>query len=376
MISPQQVIVIDNGSSSLKSGFSGDDAPRAVFPSIVGRPRHSGVMVGMGFKDSFIGDEAQSKRAIMSLKYPIQNGIIKNWDDMEKIWHHNFYNELRVDPEEYHILTSDPPMNPKDQRAKMTQIMFESFNVLGINISFPASLILQANQRVTGVVVESGDGVTSVSTIYEGFLISKGVQRIDFGGSNLTNYLVNMLNENGHSFLNSAEREVVKTMKESISFVSNDFESDMKKHSKTFQKEYELPDGEVICVGHERFKCGESIFRPELVGKQGLGIHEMVFNSIMKCDIDARKDFFSNVVLSGGNTMIQGFKDRFLNELKSIAPDLVRYTVRVVDPPERKSSLWIGGSILSQRAYLSDYMSKEEYEEKGPYYIDKKCIFW
>jgi actin-related protein len=375
------VVVIDCGTSMCKAGFAGDDAPRSLFAPIVGRPKLPGIMVGADQKDTYVGDEAVAKRGVLSMSgHTIERGLVTNWSDMEKIWHHIFYNELRVAPEEHPVLLTEAPLNPKANRERMTRIMFETFSVPALYIFEQAVLALFASGRTTGCVIDSGEDRTHVVPIYEGHIIEHAVVCLDLAGRDLTNYMIKMLADRGYSYTTTAEREIARDIKEKLSYVALDFDSEMlvaEETSSTIEKPYELPGSGQLTVGNERFRCPEALFQPSLVGKEAPGIHEVVHEAIHRCSADIRGDLCVNIVLSGGTTMFPGIGARMIKELtahmaKSAPPTR---KVTVVTPPMRSVATWVGGStVASLSSFGSMCITKAKYSETGPSVVHATCL--
>lgn len=369
-----QAIVIDNGSGVIKAGFGGDEVPCSVFPAVVGHPREAS---GMGLKPNYVGEEAIAKRDALNLKYPIERGIITDWEALEQIWHHIF-NEIQVNPEEHPILLTEPPGCPKLMRERMTQIMFETFDAPAIYIASQAVLALYASGRTTGVVLDSGEGVTHVVPIYEGYGLPHAIVRLNIAGRDITDYLMKTLTEK--SLIPSPiQRESINDLKEKLAYVPLDYHQELRiPSSSDIEKTYILSDGTTITVGSERFRCAEPLFQPSLLEREdtitAIGVHEIIQNSINKCDVCLRYELYRHIVLSGGTTLLTGIEDRLNKELNASAP-WMNNCIKVIAPRERNYSAWIGGSILSSlSSFQNMWIAKEEYQETGLGVVHRRCF--
>ncbi|XP_078130224.1 uncharacterized protein LOC144533037 isoform X3 [Sander vitreus] len=374
-------IVLDTGSGLMKAGFADQDLPNVIFPTIIGMPKYEKVclcqeiMNGNLERETYIGHEAQHMRGVLALKHPIKNGIICNWDEMEKIWHHTFQ-QLCVDPDDHPVLLTEAAMNPLANRQRMVEIMFECFNVPFTYVAMQAVLALYAAGRSTGVVFDSGDGVSHSVPVFEGYSLPHAVQRFPLAGVDVTMHLKKLLQEQGVCMRTTAEMEIVREMKEKCCCVAVDHEAELSRGGASCREmHYTMPDGQIVTLGTERFRAPEILFKPELIGRDHYGMHESVFKSILSSDIDLRRCFLGNIVLSGGNTLLPGLPERLQAEIKDLLPAAMGENVRVTSPKDRDFSVWRGGAVLARLpTFGSAWISLEEYEEHGPQIVFRKCF--
>jgi actin-related protein len=380
-------VIIDNGSGMIKAGFSSDKLPRVIIPNVVGRPQSSmlkntsGSTAAAGEQELYVAQAALDKRAVLKLTYPVAHGIVEDWESMEKIWE-NMYLNLRTKPEEHPALVTEAAMNPKVNREKLVQILFESFDVPACYVAVQAILSLFSSGRTTGCVLDSGDGVTHTVPVYEGYAIRHAVNRLNIAGRDVTEYLGTLINKSKGliSFASSAERQIMRDLKEKHCYIRTDIQTlnqfgefSAEEETKGEELAYELPDGQHLYVGEELWRAPEILFHPSLVGKDLEGIHKLLNKSITQCDIDLRRPLYENILLSGGTTLIKNVDVRLKNELVSLVPEKMKVNVKAFD--DRYYSVFVGGAVLASLPTFDDaWIYADEYDESGASIVHRKCF--
>ncbi|PIA34573.1 hypothetical protein AQUCO_03700099v1 [Aquilegia coerulea] len=435
-------VVIDLGHHTCKAGYAGEDAPKAVFPSVVGSIEQLEIGEALKYeKDSepildakdglrpsdsiknkakrklYVGSQALGyRRDHMEVLSPVKDGVVVDWDIVDSIWDHAFRERLLIDPTEHPMLLAEPCSNTLQQRERTAELMFEKYKVPALFLAKNAVLTSFASGRATSLVVDCGGGSTTVAPVHDGYVLQKAVSTSTIGGEFLTDCMMKSLESKGviikprysfkrkevrpgefqtvdldfpnttESYKLYSQRVIASDIKECVCRAP-DTPYDESSYANIPTTAYELPDGQTIEIGADRFKIPDILFNPSIVqtipGMESLAgsassvrsLPQMVIESINRCDVDIRRELFSSILLSGGTASMQQLKERLEKDLLEESPQAARVKVLASgNATERRFSVWIGGSILaSLGSFQQLWFSKAEYEEHGSSYIQRKC---
>ena len=338
-------VIIDIGSGIIKSGFGGEDGPRNIFNSLVGIPKMPGVMVSMGQQERFVGEEAISKLEIMNFNAPIQRGQVSDWDKFETLMHYLLYEKMKVVPEEISIMITESPNSPKENKQKLTELLFETFNVQNIHIANSSMLGLFAYGKTSGLIVDSGFNITSSVPLYEGFPLHHASIKLNFGGEDISKSLLQMIeNELDPSYKYLKGRLLADNIKEKLGFIPLGGDIDEEEYT------YTLPEGNEIKLGKQVSKCTELLFNPG-ENHELRSIDDIVMSSLSKCDPDIKEDIKESICLIGGNTYLRNFEEKLKNNL-SDKKEIGNFNISA--NPERQFSRRCMRDIVIVRASVSD----------------------
>lgn len=397
-------VVIDNGTGYTKMGYSGNVEPQYIVPTVLATKAEEGGQQGkrdgVDDLDFFIGDAAFANSSTHQVNYPIRHGLIDNWDNMERLWQRCMFEYLRCEPEEHFVLLTEPPLNPPENREYTAEIMFETFNVPGLYIAVQAVLALAASwtsksvteRTLTGTVIDSGDGVTHVIPVAEGYVIGSCIRHIPLAGRTVTQFIQQIMRERKEPVPPEDSLEVAKRVKEMYSYVCPDLGKEFAKYDEKPDKYFKIFEGKkrtglpYRCdVGYERFLGPEVFFNPEIFSSDFITpLPDVVDEAIVKCPIDVRRGLYKNIVLSGGTTMFKDFGRRLQRDIKkhvdtrmqanidrlgalarSAPPPAI--DVNVVSHPMQRFAVWFGGSMLaSTPEFYRVCHTKAQYDEEGP----------
>ncbi|XP_075040318.1 actin-11-like [Mixophyes fleayi] len=360
-------VVIDSGTGFTKLGFSGDEKPQSVLRSVVGVPKIRGQNAPL----YYIGDGILQGQSNIYMKNVMTHGVVTDWEALEMMWHHIFYTELRTSPEHLAIHIADAPLSPTTNREKVAELLFENFEVAAMYISHQSLLSMYSYGRISGLVVGTGHGTSYTAPIYDGYVLPHATYRLDVAGDALTGYLAKLMAECGNPF-NKDEMGIVCDIKESCCYVSSNTE-EIQDDKKKSLVDFILPDGQVISIGNERFRCTEALFAPTILGFPEVGLPSLVIKSVKKCNPEHQATMLSNVVVCGGSSQLRGFPERLKKEM--CRQEKGRSPINVIAGPHRRYSAWLGGSIVgSLDSFQELWISREVYDENGPCVVYRRCF--
>ena len=375
-------IIIDIGSGIIKAGISGQESPKTIFPNYIGEPKYSKVLRSFSksnqeMKEQYIGKDCSKYLGILKLRYPVKNGIFENEQDILTVFKY-IYQNLEINNEEireHPILITEPLLNPYSNREKIASALFENLSAPAIFFASQPILSLFSTSNTSGVILESGEGVTQSCVVYEGYSIPNSYIRNNYGGRDVTDYFQTLLKKQGYSFSTTSEFEIVRKIKEEICFTivgssSNNPLSNISnleignKNKSESSNTYNLPDGNAIKIGEEKSLAPEILFNPSIIGSEHSSFQEMIVTSINKVDIDLRKNLCNNILISGGNTLFKGIQEKFHTEIKYLSPENMK--VRIHSPGNRLLSCWTGGNVISTlEIFKKMWVTKDDWGEKG-----------
>jgi len=402
-------LVLDVGSHTIKAGYAGEEMPKCVLPNCIGIVNEPDKKRRCLYDSTYL----TVPRANLDITSPMKGGCIDNWDLFEEILGYTIKERLHSESEYHPILMSEPAWNGKEKREKLIELMFEKFNVPAFYLVKSPVLTAFANGRASGLIVDSGYTHTTAVPVYEGHILRRGMVTSPLGGhfvqQRMGDYLahekveVHLHSEIREKMpLEKANEAPIFKLKENMPRVTQSWrgyqlqlmrediirnvcqlsDGPFREEEAALrpQEEYEFPTGFRKSFGVSRFRIPEPIFNPTLIdGKSSIcGAAFLVSNSIHLCDADIRSQLMSNVILTGGNSLLTGFSERLVNELQARTPPALRFKLINLQSPqmttERLFSPWIGGSILaSLGTFHQMWISKREYEEKGKSIIETKC---
>ncbi|XP_069061904.1 actin-like protein 7B [Pleurodeles waltl] len=371
IVKETRAIILDLGTGYCKAGYAGEPRPSCVISSTVGKHFQKTAKTGDNRKENYIGQELKEAKIPLKPVNPLKHGIVVDWDIVQDIWEYIFRAELKLPTDEHAVMVSDPPLSPTTNREKYAEMMFETFCTPAMHIAYQSRLSMYSYGKTSGLVVECGHGVSHAVPIYEGYTLPHITGRVDYAGDDVTRYLMKLLNESGNNF-KEEHLHLIEEMKNKCCYVSSELDYEMGLPVSEYMVDYELPDGQRITLGKQRFLCSEMLFKPSLIGLSQPGLHTLTVNSLNKCDATLKKNMMNSILLCGGCTTMEGFPERFQREMNHACPDekpLISFS------PDRRFSVWTGGSILaSLKSFQQLWVYKKEYDERGPSVIYRKCF--